>query len=104
MPSRVKSHTRKTASGRTTRVQQHSRQNRPRRALISPRHSWQLARRAFRAGRRKRRLLAATLGALAVLEITAWLTLEGASLALATAGTLAVAVAVVAAGVGGVRP
>ena len=53
---------------------------------------------------RKRRLLAAGLGALAVLEIGSWLALTGVSLALATAAILALAVAAAGAAAGGLRP
>jgi len=102
--NRVRAHSRKTPGGGTARVRQHSRAGRPRRALVSPGHAWKLAGKAFRAGRRKKRLLAAGLGALAVAELTAWLTLEGVSLALVTAGILAVAVGAVGAAAGGLRP
>jgi hypothetical protein len=104
MPDRVRSHTRKTPTGGTTRVRPHSRTSRHRRALVSPRHSWKLAKRAFRAGRRRKRALAVTLGALAILEIGAWLTVEGVALIATTAGVLAITVGVLAAGAGGVRP
>ena len=104
MASRVRTHTRRNADGSTTRVQQHSRAGRPRKAIVSPGHAWKLLKKAFRHGRRKKRWLAAGLGALAVLELTAWLTLEGTSLLLVTAGALAVAVGAVGAAAGGVRP
>ena len=100
--SKVRTHTRRTASGGTTTVRQHSRRGRGR-ALVSPAHAWKLARRAFGAGRRKRRATAVVLGVLALGEITAWLGLEGASLALATAGVLALGVAWLAATAGGIE-
>jgi hypothetical protein len=101
--SNVRTHTRKTASGGTTTVRQHQRRGRPRRGLVTPGHAWGLAKRAFRAARRKKRATAAVLGVLAAVEITAWLTLEGTSLMLATAGLLALGVAAIAAAAGGVN-
>jgi len=89
----VRTHTRRTASGKTTTVQQHSRRKQGRRGLVSPSHAWKLARRAWAAGRRHRRVTAAVLGGLAVAEVSAWLTLRGVGLVLATAGVLAVGVA-----------
>jgi hypothetical protein len=69
--------------------------------VVSPSHAWSLAKRAVTAGRRQRRVLAVALGGLAVAELSAWLALRGASLVLATAGVLAVGVAVVAASLSG---
>jgi hypothetical protein len=103
MADRVRAHTRKTASGKTATVRSHGRKGRPRKALISPRHSWKLLRKAFAAGRKKKRAAAVVLGLLALTEITAWLTLEGASLIIATAGVLALAVGVAGAGLGGLH-
>jgi hypothetical protein len=103
MADRVRTHTRKTASGKTTTVRQHSRAGGPRRALLSPRHAWKLLLRAVRAARGKRRGLAVAFGILAAAELTAWLALEGAALVLATAGVLALGVAVAGAALGGVR-
>lgn len=97
----VKTHTRRTASGKTTTVHQHTRRNRGRRALVSPSHAWQVAKRAFAAGRRKRRGTAAVLGGLAVAELSAWLTLRGVGLVFATAGVLAIGVASLAAAASG---
>jgi hypothetical protein len=68
-------------------VRAHTR--RKRRGLLSPRHSWSLIGRAFRAARARRRVTAAVLGGLAVAELAAWLTLTGAALVIATAGVLA---------------
>lgn len=103
MASRVRAHTRKTASGGTTTVKQHSRTGRPRKALISPGHAWKLAKKAFGA-RKSRRGLAIGLGLLAIVEVTAWLTLTGVSLAIATAAILALGVAAIGAAAGGFRP
>jgi hypothetical protein len=105
MPARssVRTHTRKTAAGGTTTVRQHSRRGRPRKGLVSPGHAWKLAKRAFGAGRKKKRAAAVVLGALALVELGAWVALEGTSLMLATAGVLALSVAAVAAVAGGVE-
>jgi hypothetical protein len=93
----VRGHTRKTASGKTTRVRQHTRRG----GLVSPRHSWALFRRALSAGRRKRKVTAAVLGGLAAVELAAWLTVTGVALILATAAVLAGATAFLAAQAGG---
>lgn len=101
MPARanVRQHTRRTSSGGMTSVRRHSR--RPR-GLVSPGHSWSLARRAIRAVRKRKRATAAVLGGLAVIELGAWATLTGAWLILATAAVLAASVAFVAAQASGV--
>ena len=99
--SNVRTHTRKTATGSTTTVRQHSRRGRPRRALVTPGHAWGLAKRAFKAGRRKKRATAVVLGGLAVAEFGAWLGLQGVSLMAVTAGVLALSVAAVAAAASG---
>src|SRR5215472_3942878 len=98
----VRGHTRKTPSGGTTNVTQHSRRGRPRRALLSPGHAWQLAKKALRANRRKKQTVALVLGVLALGEITAWLTLQGVSVILLTFGFIAIAVGTLAAAAGGV--
>lgn len=100
--SNVRTHTRRTASGKTATVRQHGRRGRGRRGLVSPGHAWQNARRAFRAMRRRKRLTAALFGGLAVGELAAWGTLRGAGLVLAVAGGLALAVAALAALASGV--
>lgn len=99
----VRSHSRRTASGRTTTVRQHSRRTRGRRALVSPGHAWKLARRAFGAARKRRRAVAVVLGVLAVAELAAWLTLDTTALMLATAAALAIGGATVAAAMTGRR-
>jgi hypothetical protein len=98
---RVRTHTRRTAAGGTTTVRQHSRRMRGGRGLVSPGHAWKMARRAFGAARRKKRVTALVLGGLAVGELGAWLTLRGASLVLLTAGMLALGVAALAAAASG---
>jgi hypothetical protein len=101
---RVRTHTRRNKDGSTTRVTQHTRAGRPRKALVSPGHSWKLLKQAMAHGRKKRRGMMALFGTLAALELGAWLTLEGVGFALVTTGALAVAVGAVAAAAGGVRP
>jgi len=103
MADRVRTHTRAKPGGGSTTVRTHSRTGRPRRALISPRHSWKLLARAFRAARRKKHAAAVVLAVLGAAELAAWLTLEGASLVLATAGVLALGAAAAGAAAGGVR-
>jgi hypothetical protein len=98
---RVQTHARRTAGGGTTTVRQHSRKGRPRKPIVSPGHAWKLAKKAFRAGKRKHRMMAFALGGLALGELTAWGTLRGAGLMLATAGVLAMAVASVCGGMTG---
>jgi hypothetical protein len=60
-------------------------------------------RRAFAAGRRRRKVTACVLGGLAVAEFGAWLTVSGVALIAATAAVLFGATAVVAAQAGGMR-
>jgi hypothetical protein len=97
----VRTHTRRTAGGGTATVRQHSRKGRPRKPLVSPGHAWALFKRSLRAGKRKHRMMAFALGGLALGELTAWGTLRGAGLMLATAGVLAMAVAAVCASASG---
>ena len=97
MANRVRAHTRRTKNGKTTRVQQHTRKGRPRKALVSPRHAWELVKRARRASKRKKTVLAVTLGGLAVAEFGAWLTLDGIRLVAFTAGVVAIGAAGLAA-------
>ena len=94
--SNVRGHTRRTASGGTTRVRQHAR-----RGVVTPRHSWKLLRRAFRAGQRGRKAAAVAFGAAGILELVAWLSLSGIALILATFAIVAGAVAYSAAMAGG---
>lgn len=101
MPNRIRGHTRRTASGGTTRVSSHNRKGG--RTLISPQHSWKLLRTALKASKRKKKAAAAAYVALGVAEMVGWLALEGLSLALLTAGLLAVGVGVTGAALGGVR-
>ena len=97
----VRTHTRRTKTGGTTTVHQHSRRNRGRRGLVTPGHAWKMARRAAGAARRKKRLTALVLGGLALGELGAWTALRGVGLALATAGALAILVAWLAAAASG---
>jgi hypothetical protein len=97
MAARVRTHTRRSASGGMTTVRQHSRRTRGGRGLMSPRHAWSLARRALRAMRRRKRGTALALGGLAVGELGAWLALRGVFVVMATAAILALGVAFLAA-------
>jgi hypothetical protein len=97
----VRTHTRRTASGETTTVHQHSRRNRGGRGLVSPGHAWKMAGRAVRAARRRKRLTALVFGGLALGELGAWTALRGVGLALATAGILAIGIAWLAAAASG---
>ena len=99
----VRSHQR-TTNGKTTTVRQHTRRKFGRRGgLVSPRHSWKLLRKGFRAARSKKRATAAAFGALALAELTAWLTLGLIGLLMATVGAIALGVAWLAATAGGVE-
>lgn len=93
----VRTHTRRTASGGTTTVTQHTRRNKGRRGLLRPGRGWRNIRRAFAAMRRKKRLTAAALLGLGLAELGGWTFLRGAGLVLLTAGVLALAVAFLAA-------
>lgn len=90
----VRQHSRRTASGGRSTVRRHTRRTR---ALVTPGHAWTLARRAFRAVRRRRRGVALALGALAFGELAAWLTLRGVFFMLTTAALLALGAAMLAA-------
>jgi hypothetical protein len=98
---KVRTHTRRTASGRTTTVHQHSRTGEPRKGVVSPGHAWKLGVRAFRSARRRKRVTAIVLGVLAFGELGAWLTLRGAFFMLTTAGVLALGVAALASAASG---
>lgn len=97
MANRVRAHARKKPGGGTTRVQQHTRSGRPRKAMVSPRHAWELVKRSRRASKRKKKALALTLGVLGAAEFGAWLALDTAGLLLTTFAVLATAGAAVAA-------
>jgi hypothetical protein len=68
---------------------------------VSPGHAWKMTKRAVGAARRKKRVTAVVFGGLAVGELAAWLTLRGVGLVLATAGVLAIGVALAAASASG---
>ena len=106
MPDRVRTHTRARPGGGTTTVRNHSRGSRPRakkKALISPRHAWQTGKKAFRANQKKKHAVAGLLGLLALIELVAWLALQGISLVLVTAGILALTAGALGAAAGGVH-
>jgi hypothetical protein len=89
MANRVRTHTRRKPGGGTTRVQQHSRTGRPRKGLVSAGHAWGLMKRAHRASRRKKTMLAVTLGVLGLGELLSWLLLDTTGLLLTTLAALA---------------
>lgn len=95
MPHKVRTHTRRTAAGRTTTVHQHQRtggsgQQPPKRKRgPNPGHAGKLGKRALRHGRKGRKGKAAMFAVLALGEVLAWFTLSGTSFILAlTAGVL----------------
>ena len=96
MPRQVRTHTRRTASGKTTTVNHHTRRGSAAQQTVkrkrgpNPGHAGKLGRRARSAVRRGRKGKATMLVALAGLEVGAWLTLSGTSFVLAlAAGVLA---------------
>jgi len=97
MPRDVRTHTRRTASGKTTTVRHHTRDGnaaRPQKLKgkrgPNPGHAGKLGRRSVAAMKRNRKGKAALLLTLAGAELAAWLTLGGTSLLLALlAGVLA---------------
>jgi hypothetical protein len=103
MAQNVRTHTRKTPSGGTTTVRQHSRAGRPRksRQVVSPAHAWKLAKKAFGHHRRGRKAAAVAVGLLAVGELGAWFTLQGVGLLAVTFGIIALAVASIVGGMSG---
>jgi hypothetical protein len=99
MPRTVRTHTRRTSSGRTTTVHHHTRrgsgpQKPKRKRGPNPGHAWKLTRKARAHGRRGRNGKAALLGTLALAEVGAWLTLSGTSFLLALAAGILVAISV----------
>jgi hypothetical protein len=95
MPRDVRTHTRRTASGRTTTVRRHTRRGKPKRKLgPNPAHAGRLGRRARSAMRRNRKGKAAMLLTIALLEVVAWLTLNGTSFILALVAGLLTAISI----------
>lgn len=85
MSHQVRTHTRRTASGKTVTVHQHQRRG----GSVSPGHAREMAHKAYRYGARHKKGRAALFGLLAAGEITLWLTVGGTALLLAAvAGTL----------------
>lgn len=99
----VRTHTRRTPGGSSTTVRQHGRAGRPRR-LLTPGHSWHMAKKAFAAGRKNKKGLATLLVAGAAAELTLWGALRLGSVVLGTAGLLAITVALGGLMLGGWRP
>jgi hypothetical protein len=96
MPRDVRTHTRRTASGKTTTVRHHTRDGnaaRPQKLKgkrgPNPGHAGRMGKKAFIHGRRGRKAKAAAFILIAAGEIVAWLTLSGTSFVLAlVAGVL----------------
>jgi hypothetical protein len=101
--SNVRQHARRTPGGGTTTVRQHGRAGRPRRGVTAG-HAWQLAKKAFKAGRQNKKGLAALLAAGAAAEFTLWGALRLGSIALGTAGIIAITVALGGLMLAGWRP
>jgi hypothetical protein len=101
MPRDVRTHTRRAASGKTTTVNHHTRrgssagpQKPKRKRGPNPGHAWKLTRKARAHGHHGRNGKAALIGALALAEVGAWLTLSGTSFVLALAAGILVAISV----------
>jgi hypothetical protein len=105
--STVKSHTRKTASGKTVTVRQHARtgdaaapqttapartakpKSAAKRRGPNPGHAAKLAKKSLKTARkRNKKARAAGIAALALGELVAWLTLQGTGLILMTLGAV----------------
>lgn len=89
----VRTHTRRNPGGGSTTVRRHARSGRPRRGVLTFGHSWQLAKKAFRAARQRKKGMAALLGGAAVLEFTTVGAVRLGSVILGTAGVVAITVA-----------
>lgn len=96
--SNVRTHTRRTANGKTTTVHRHSRKGRGRHGrrntgVFRPRRAAKNAKRAWRAIRRDKKGAAFMYGSLAMGEMAGFLTLRGIALTLTTVGLVAMGVA-----------
>jgi hypothetical protein len=84
MSHNVRTHTRRTPGGGTTRVRQHDRRGgrlRDKRGP-NPYRAGRNAKRAFGHWRRSRKGRAAIIGLVALIELVAWITLDGTALIL----------------------
>jgi hypothetical protein len=102
MTRQVRTHTRRTASGKTTTVHQHNRrgdkaeeQKVKRKRGPNPGHAGRMGKKAFIHGKRHRKGKAAAFALLAAGEITAWATLSGTSVILALVAGLLAGVSIV---------
>jgi hypothetical protein len=89
MPRDVRSHTRRTSSGRTTTVRQHTRRG------PDPRHALKLGRRAVSHGKRGRKGVAAALVTFAIAEVILWAAFNITGVACGLAGALLIGIAAV---------
>ena len=102
MPRDVRTHTRRTATGKTTTVRHHTRtgsagrdEKLKRKRGPNPGHARKLVRRSMRHAQRGWKTKAVMVGMLAVGEIAAWFTLSGTSMILALAAGLLAGISVV---------
>ncbi len=95
MPPRttVRTHQRTTRNGGKTTVRQHKRRYGP-----SAGHAFGLATRSYKAGRKKRRVIAGFLLLAAVAEFITWISFSITALAMAAVATVLIALAVVLSG------
>lgn len=95
----VREHTRKDANGNDVKVSQHTKNGRgarPRKRKNLARRGWGNVVRAWRAGRRKKKLLCAAFALLATVEISAYVVLQTSAFALVTLAAVAAAIALLA--------
>lgn len=94
----VRAHTRKGKNGERINVSQHSKSGkgaRPGRRSLA-RRAWGNTKKAWRAGRRKQKWMAAGFAALAVVEVSAYVALQTTAFALVTLAAAAVGTALLA--------
>jgi hypothetical protein len=96
VPRDVRTHTRRTASGRTTTVHHHTRKGDVKRKRgPSPQHAGKLLKRARAHGRKGRKAKAAAFGLLCAGEVAAWFTLGTTSFILTLVAGVLVAISLV---------
>jgi hypothetical protein len=91
----VRTHERKNADGSTTTVHQHKRTGRPggSKKKSSARKGWANLKKAWRYGRKKKRITATAFAVLGTAQITSFVAFRGLSLALVSVAIIATAVA-----------
>lgn len=93
---KVRTHTRRTASGRNVTVRHHTRAGRPKRKRgPNPGHALRLGKKASAAGKRGRKGRAAMLGAVALIEVVLWLTLSTTSALFSLAGAILIGLSII---------